>query len=72
MELGESSKAANELKRALHIENLDPTEEVDLYFELGKIYENLNDPSEAKYYYRKVLKRDENYRGIKEILDRIN
>ncbi|MBU1238564.1 tetratricopeptide repeat protein, partial [Myxococcota bacterium] len=72
MELGDLSRSANELKRALHTDNMKPSEEMDLYYELGRVYEKLKDLPEAMYYFKKVQRRDASYRGVSEILARLD
>lgn len=71
LELGQGMNAANEMKRALHGHDLKESEELDLYFELGRVYESLQDHAEALYYFKKVFRRDSHYRGVAEIISRL-
>ncbi|MBU1221303.1 tetratricopeptide repeat protein [Myxococcota bacterium] len=68
LELGEKMKASNELKAALHSDSINPDEELDIYFELGKIYLEMNDKEEASYYLKKVVRKDPDYRGVNKLL----
>jgi len=71
MEIGKFSDAANEYKKSLHCQDISKDEEMDLYFELGQLYENLKDRPEALYFYRKVLLWDPSYRNVAQIVERL-
>lgn len=71
MEAGKFSEAATEYKKSLHCQDITKDEEMDLYFELGQLYENLKDKPEALYFYRKVLLWDPKYRNVAQIVDRL-
>ncbi len=71
MEIGKFSEAASEYKKSLHCQDITKDEEMDLYFELGQLYENLKDRPEALYFYRKVLLWDPGYRNVSQIVERL-
>jgi pilus assembly protein FimV len=71
MEVGKFSEAASEYKKTLHCQDITKDEEMDLYFELGQLYENLHDKPEALYFFRKVLLWDPNYRNVAQIVERL-
>ncbi len=71
MEVGKFSEAANEYKKTLHCQDITKDEEMDLYFELGQLYENLHDKPEALYFFRKVLLWDSTYRNVAQIVERL-
>ncbi len=71
METGKFSEAATEYKKSLHCQDITKDEEMDLYFELGQLYENLKDKPEALYFYRKVLLWDPKYRNVAQIVERL-
>jgi tetratricopeptide (TPR) repeat protein len=71
MEIGKFSEAASEYKKSLHCQEISKDEEMDLYFELGQLYENLKDRPEALYFYRKVLLWDPSYRNVSQIVERL-
>ncbi|MBU1409947.1 tetratricopeptide repeat protein [Myxococcota bacterium] len=71
MEVGKFSEAASEYKKSLHCQDISKDEEMDLYFELGQLYENLKDRPEALYFYRKVLLWDPSYRNVAQIVERL-
>jgi tetratricopeptide (TPR) repeat protein len=65
LEKGAYSEAIGAFKKGLYVEQKSEREELGLYFELGNAYELLNDAREALYYYQKVLKRDPDFRDVK-------
>lgn len=71
MEMGKFSEAASEYKKTLHVENITKDEEMDLYFELGQLYERLEDTPEALYFYRKVMAWNPRYRNVSQIVGRL-
>ncbi|MBN2725718.1 MAG: hypothetical protein JXR95_16760 [Deltaproteobacteria bacterium] len=71
LEQGEVSKAANELKAVLHSDSINPDEELDIYFELGKIYSDLDDKNEALYYFKKIVRKDPDYRGVNRFISEL-
>lgn len=71
MEMGKLSEAASEYKKTLHVENITKDEEMDLYFELGQLYERFQDIPEALYFYRKVMAWDPRYRNVAQIVEKL-
>lgn len=71
MEVGKFSEAASEYKKTLHCQDITKDEEMDLYFELGQLYESLHDKPEALYFFRKVLLWDPSYRNVAQIVERL-
>ncbi len=71
MEMGKFSEAASEYKKTLHVQDITKDEEMDLYFELGQLYERLQDTPEALYFYRKVLAWNPRYRNVSQIVERL-
>jgi len=69
--MGKFSEAASEYKKTLHVENITKDEEMDLYFELGQLYERLEDTPEALYFYRKVMAWNPRYRNVSQIVGRL-
>ncbi|MBW2732882.1 MAG: tetratricopeptide repeat protein [Deltaproteobacteria bacterium] len=59
------SEAISEFKTGLYVEGISERETVALYYELGQIYNQLEDPREAHYYFEKVAKKDPNFRDAR-------
>ena len=62
--LGDSAEAIRCYQDALKHPTATPAEATQLYFQLGNVFENLGDHSEALYYFERVIKRDPNFRDI--------
>ncbi len=62
--LGDSAEAIRCYQDALKRPTATPAEATQLYFQLGAVFENLGDHSEALYYFERVIKRDPNFRDI--------
>jgi tetratricopeptide (TPR) repeat protein len=62
--LGDSAEAIRCYQDALKRPTATPAEATQLYFQLGNVFYNLGDHSEALYYFERVLKRDPNFRDI--------
>lgn len=71
VEQGNYADAITQFKKGLYAEHKTEREELGLYFELGSAYEMLQDPQEALYYYQKVQKRDPDFRGVEERIQRL-
>ena len=65
LEKNEVSKGISHFKRGLNAEQKTDREELGLYFELGQAYQLISDTNEALYYYRKVEKRDPEFRQVR-------
>jgi tetratricopeptide (TPR) repeat protein len=61
---GQYSDAINRFKDALHTPGLDEEKATGLYYEMGLVYEQLHEPGEALYYFKKVFKRDPKFRDV--------
>jgi tetratricopeptide (TPR) repeat protein len=62
--LGDSAEAIRCYQDALKRPGGTPAEATQLYFQLGNVFYNLGDHSEALYYFERVIKRDPNFRDI--------
>lgn|GEM_PF-1448719 len=62
--LGDSAEAIRCYQDALKRPAATPAEATQLYFQLGNVFYNLGDHSEALYYFERVIKRDPNFRDI--------
>ncbi len=69
LEKGQVTEAIGHFKKGLYVEGITERESLSLYFELGQAYERLNDPREALYYYEKVVKRDQHFRGVEQRIE---
>ena len=65
-ELGRNAEAINRLKDALNCEGIAPAQEIACLFELGQAYQRTDDPQEALYYFKKVMKKDPKYQGVSD------
>lgn len=68
---GDMSEAINEYKKALYCEQITDNEQVDLFYQMGVTYEELDDPREAVYYYDKVARLVAGYRDVDERLGKL-
>ncbi len=64
VEKGQYSEAINRFKDALHQPGISDQEATGLYFEMGSVYEQLDDLGEALFYFKKVYKRDPKFRNV--------
>jgi tetratricopeptide (TPR) repeat protein len=62
--LGNCAEAIRCYQDALKRPSATAAEATQLYFQLGNVFYNLGDHSEALYYFERVLKRDPNFRDI--------
>ncbi|MBN2575950.1 MAG: tetratricopeptide repeat protein [Deltaproteobacteria bacterium] len=62
--LGDSAEAIRCYQDALKRPTATSAEATQLYFQLGNVFYNLGDHSEALYYFERVYKRDPNFRDI--------
>ena len=62
--LGDSAEAIRCYQDALKRPAATPAEATQIYFQLGNVFYNLGDSSEALYYFERVIKRDPNFRDI--------
>lgn len=65
-EKGDVAEAIGHFKKGLYAEHKTDREELGLYYELGRAYEQLHDPKEALYYFEKVRKRDPSFRNVND------
>ena len=66
--LGDSAEAIRCYQDALKRPTATAAEATQLYFQLGNVFYNLGDHSEALYYFERVYKRDANFRDIQRRL----
>jgi tetratricopeptide (TPR) repeat protein len=69
LEKGDVAAAIGAFMKGLYAERKTVREEVGLYFELGRAYEQMRDPQEAFYYYEKVKKRDPKFLNVQDRID---
>jgi len=63
-ENGQYSEAINRFREALHGPIISENETTGLYYEMGRVYELLQNVNEALFFYRKVKKRDAGFRDV--------
>ena len=66
--LGDSAEAIRCYQDALKRPTATAAEATQLYFQLGSVFYNMGDHSEALYYFERVFKRDPNFRDIQRRL----
>lgn len=66
--LGDSAEAIRCYQDALKRPSATAAEATQLYFQLGNVFYNLEDHSEALYYFERVYKRDASFRDIQRRL----
>jgi tetratricopeptide (TPR) repeat protein len=66
VEQGELSEAAAAYLRGLESERKSADQELSLYYELGHIEEQLQNLEPALHYFKKVARRDPDYRDVRE------
>jgi pilus assembly protein FimV len=66
--LGESAEAIRCYQDALKRPSATTAEATQLYYQLGNVFYNLGDSSEALYYFERVYKRDASFRDIRQRL----
>jgi tetratricopeptide (TPR) repeat protein len=64
VEKGQYSEAINRFKDALHGPGISEQESTGVYYEMGCTYELLTDVEEALFYFKKVQKRNSNFRDV--------
>lgn len=70
-DLDQRTEAVNVYKQALYCEQITENEQVDIYYQMGLTYEELDDPREAAYYFEKVARLVDGYRDVAERLSRL-
>jgi tetratricopeptide (TPR) repeat protein len=66
--LGDSAEAIRCYQDALKRPSATTAEATQLYYQLGSVFYNLGDHSEALYYFERVYKRDANFRDVQQRL----
>jgi tetratricopeptide (TPR) repeat protein len=69
--LGDSAEAIRCYQDALKRPTATAAEATQLYFQLGNVFYNMGDHSEALYYFERVFKRDPNFRDIQRRLGEV-
>ena len=69
--LGDSAEAIRCYQDALKRPTATAAEATQLYFQLGSVFYNMGDSSEALYYFERVFKRDPNFRDIQRRLSEL-
>jgi tetratricopeptide (TPR) repeat protein len=62
---GELGEAVARYKEALNLPQATPQESIELYYLLGKVFEQLGDVREALYFFENVGKREPGFRDVK-------
>lgn len=70
-DLGRSAEAVNVYKKALYCDAVTDAEQVEIYYQMGLSYEELDDPREGAYYLEKVDRQVQGYRDVAERLPRL-
>lgn len=68
---GRLDDAAEALVRGLSLSQKTVSQEFGLYYALGEVYEQKGDPDEAIYYFGRIRRRDPNYRGVSERIEKL-
>ncbi len=68
---GDLDRAAEAYVRGLNAGHKTVSQEMSLYYELGCIYEEKDDPDEAIYYLQRITRRDPGYRDVMERIERL-
>jgi tetratricopeptide (TPR) repeat protein len=66
--LGDSAEAIRCYQDALKRQAVTTAEATQIYYQLGNVFHNLGDHSEALYYFERVYKRDATFRDIRRRL----
>jgi tetratricopeptide (TPR) repeat protein len=69
--LGDSAEAIRCYQDALKRPSATAAEATQLYYQLGNVFHNLGDQSEALYYFERVYKRDASFRDIQQRLAKL-
>jgi tetratricopeptide (TPR) repeat protein len=69
--LGDSAEAIRRYQDALKRPSATAPEATQLYYQLGNVFHNLGDHSEALYYFERVYKRDPTFRDIQQRLAKL-
>lgn len=70
-EQGKYVDAIGHFKKGLYADSKTEREELGLYFELGRAYQQLDDPKEALYYFEKVAKREPGFRDVQRHIEEL-
>jgi tetratricopeptide (TPR) repeat protein len=68
LEQGQLDRAAEAYVRALGAPNKTAPQEMNLYYDLGTVYEMKGKTQDALYYFQKIARRDPGYRDVSERL----
>ncbi len=66
LEQGQLDRAAESYVRALSAQDKTVEQEMNLYYDLGVVYEMKGEAQDALYYFQKIARRDPGYRDIAE------
>ena len=66
LEQGQLDRAAESYVRALGASNKTVEQEMNLYYDLGTVYEMKQKSQDALYYFQKIARRDPGYRDVSE------
>ncbi len=68
LEQGELDRAAEAYVRALSAETKTVEQEMNLYYDLGNVYEMKGKNQDAQYYFQKIARRDPGFRDVSDRL----
>jgi len=68
LEKGQLDRAVESYVRALGAANKTIEQEMNVYYDLGTVYEMKGKPQDALYYFKKIARRDPGYRDVSERL----
>ncbi|MCX7808540.1 MAG: tetratricopeptide repeat protein, partial [Deltaproteobacteria bacterium] len=71
MDAKDYAGAIHALKRALHAQEKTLDQEVDVFYHLGRVYEEIAEKDEAIYYYERAIRRIPNYLDVGERLEKL-
>jgi tetratricopeptide (TPR) repeat protein len=68
LERNDLDRSADSYKKALSAQSKTVEQEMNLYYDLGTVYEMKGDSKDALYYFQKIARRDPGYRDVAERL----
>lgn len=68
LEQGDLDRSAESYKKALSAQSKTVEQEMNLYYDLGTVYEMKGDKQDALYYFQKIARRDPGYRDVADRL----
>jgi tetratricopeptide (TPR) repeat protein len=72
LERNDLDRSAESYKKALSAQSKTVEQEMNLYYDLGTVYEMKGDAQDALYYFQKIARRDPGYRDVAERLSALD